>query len=132
VLAVLKYDKHGLTNDVFNHIRHVYDEITFSSQVGTRWSMEYEDYDEGEAHILGVHKQVSDEIRHMRWREHIHPNHLQEIHLPNDGQQCLWKLGCGDLLTHLFYSFRCRIRIELYHFLHMFHNIIKIMDDIDM
>jgi hypothetical protein len=68
----------------------------------------------------------------MMWREHIHPNHLQEIHLPEDGQQRLWKLGCGNLWTPLFCSLRCRIRIELYHFLQMFHNIISIMDDIDM
>jgi hypothetical protein len=57
----------------------------------------------------------------MRWREHIHPNHLQEIHLPEDGQQCLWKLGCSNVWTPLFCSLRCTIRIELYHFLHMFH-----------
>jgi hypothetical protein len=37
VLAVLKYYKHGVTDDVFNHIRRVYGEITFGLQVGTRW-----------------------------------------------------------------------------------------------
>jgi hypothetical protein len=31
ILAILKYYKHGLTDDVFNHIRHVYSEITFGS-----------------------------------------------------------------------------------------------------
>jgi hypothetical protein len=76
VMAILKYYKHGVTDDVFNHIRRVYSEITFGSQVGTRWCMEYEDFDKDEARVLGVRKWVSDEIRCMRWREHIHPNHL--------------------------------------------------------
>jgi hypothetical protein len=56
VLAILKYYKHDLIDDVFNHIRCMYGEITFGLQVKTRWSMEYKDCDEGEAHILGVHK----------------------------------------------------------------------------
>jgi hypothetical protein len=28
MLAILKYYKHGTTDDVFNHIRHVYGEVT--------------------------------------------------------------------------------------------------------
>jgi hypothetical protein len=43
VLAILKYYKHGATDNVFNHIRHVYGEITFGSQVGTRWIVKDED-----------------------------------------------------------------------------------------
>jgi hypothetical protein len=35
VLAVIKYYKHGITDDVFNHIQRVYGEITFGSQVET-------------------------------------------------------------------------------------------------
>jgi hypothetical protein len=94
--------------------------------------MDYKACDEDEARILGVRKQVSDEIRRMMWREHIYSNHLQEIHLPEDGQQCLWELGCGDTWAPMFCSLRCRLRIELYHFLPMFRNIISTMDDIDM
>jgi hypothetical protein len=63
VLAVIKYYKHDVTDDVFNHIQRVYSEITFGSQVGTRWWMEYKACDEDEAHILGVRKRVFDEIR---------------------------------------------------------------------
>jgi hypothetical protein len=36
VLAILKYYKHGATDDIFNHMRHVYGEVTFGSQVRTR------------------------------------------------------------------------------------------------
>jgi N-acetyl-beta-hexosaminidase len=45
VLAIIMYYKHDITDDVFNHIRHVYRAC-----------------DEDEARVLGVHKQVSDEI----------------------------------------------------------------------
>jgi hypothetical protein len=76
VLAVIKYYKRDVTDDVFNHIRSVYGEITFGSQVRTQWWMEYKACDEDEACILGVHKWVSDEIRRMMWREQIYPNHL--------------------------------------------------------
>jgi hypothetical protein len=62
MLAVIKYYKHDVTDDVFNHIWCVYSEITFGSQVGTRWWMEYKAYDEDEARVLGVHKRVSNEI----------------------------------------------------------------------
>jgi hypothetical protein len=31
VLAVLKYYKHDATDDVFNHIRRIYSEVTFGS-----------------------------------------------------------------------------------------------------
>jgi hypothetical protein len=65
------------------------------------------------------------------WSEHIYPNHLQDIHLPEDDQQC-WELGCGDTWALVFCSLRCRLRIKLYHFLPMFHNIISMVDDIDM
>jgi hypothetical protein len=55
VLAVLKYYKHGTTNDVFSHIRHVYGEVTFGSQVGTWWRADDEDYAEDDARVMGVH-----------------------------------------------------------------------------
>jgi hypothetical protein len=51
----LKYYKHSVTDDVFNHIRHVYGEVTFGSQVGTRWGMEDGDYDKDDARVMGVH-----------------------------------------------------------------------------
>jgi hypothetical protein len=56
VLAVIKYYKHGVTDDVFNHIQRVYGDVTFGLQARTRWWMEYKVYVEDEAHILGVHK----------------------------------------------------------------------------
>jgi hypothetical protein len=100
VLAVIKYYKHGLANDVFNHIRRVYGTITFGSQVRTRWMMEDgDDYDEDDVHVMGVCKRVFDEIVHVRRREHIDPNNLPEIHLLEDDQKCLWKQGCGDRCT---------------------------------
>jgi hypothetical protein len=49
VLAVLKYYKHDSIDDVFNHIQHVYGEVTFGSQVRTRWWTEDGDYDEDDA-----------------------------------------------------------------------------------
>jgi hypothetical protein len=55
-MDVLKYNKHGVTNDVFNHIQCVYGEITFGSHVMTRCWMEYEDCNEDEARILVVCK----------------------------------------------------------------------------
>jgi hypothetical protein len=51
VLAILKYYKHGATNNVFNHIWCIYGEVTFGSQVGGRWWMEDGDYDEDDAHV---------------------------------------------------------------------------------
>jgi hypothetical protein len=56
VLAIIKYYKHGITDDVFNHIQRAYGEITFGLQAGTRWWMEYKACDEDEACILGVRK----------------------------------------------------------------------------
>jgi hypothetical protein len=132
VLVVLKYYKHGITDDVFNHIRRVYGKVTSGSQVGTRWRMEDRDYDEDYARVMGVHHRVFDEIVHVRWREHIHPDHLYKIHIPEDGYQCLWKLGCGEWWAPVFYSLRCRIITELYEFLIRFPQIIDIMDDIEM
>jgi hypothetical protein len=55
-LAIIKYYKHDVTDDVFNHIWHVYSENTFGLQVGTRWWMEYKACDEDEARVLGVRK----------------------------------------------------------------------------
>jgi hypothetical protein len=49
VLAILKYYKHGTTDNVFNHIQYVYNEVTFYSQVRTRWWTEDGDYDEDDA-----------------------------------------------------------------------------------
>jgi hypothetical protein len=133
VLAVIKYYKHGLANDVFNHIQRVYDTITFGSQVRTRWMMEDgDDYDEDDVHVMGVCKRVFDEIVHVRRREHIDPNNLPEIHLLEDDQKCLWKQRCGDRCTPVFCSLRCRIRTKLYEFLSRFHTIMHIMDDIEM
>jgi hypothetical protein len=57
VLSVLKYYKHGTTDDVLNHIWHVY--------------REDRDYYEDDAHVMGVHDQVSEVIDLVRWREHI-------------------------------------------------------------
>jgi hypothetical protein len=132
VLAVLKYYKHGATNDVFNHIRHIYGEVTFGSQVRTRWRVDDEDYAKDDARVMGVLNRVSDEIVHVRWRDHIHPNHLHEIHMPEDSQQCLWKLGCSKWWTPMLCSLRCRIKAELYEFFIRFAQIIDIMDDIEM
>jgi hypothetical protein len=133
VLAVIKYYKHGLTDDVFNHIRHLYGTVTFGSHVKTRWMMEDgDDYDKDDVRVMGVHKRVFDEIVRVRQREHIDPNNLLEIHLREDGQKCLWKQGCGDRCTPVFCSLRCRIRTKLYEFLSRFHTIMHIMDDIEM
>jgi hypothetical protein len=40
MLAIIKYYKHGLTDDVFSHIRRMYDTVTIGLQVQTRWMME--------------------------------------------------------------------------------------------
>jgi hypothetical protein len=96
ILTVLKYCTHGTTDDIFNHIRCIYDEVTFGSQVRTRWRMEDGDYDEDDASVMGVHHRISDEIVHVRWREHIHSDRLHEIHMSEDGHQYLWKLGCDE------------------------------------
>jgi hypothetical protein len=78
VLVVIKYYKHGLTDDVFNHIQHVYGMVTFGSQVGTWWMMEDGD-DEDDVRIMGVRKRVFDEIVCVRRREHIDPDNLLEM-----------------------------------------------------
>jgi hypothetical protein len=92
VLAVIKYYKHGLTDDVFNHIQRVYGTITFGLRVGTWWMMEDgDDYDEEDVRVMGVRKRVFDDIIRLRRREHIDLDNLLEIHLPEDDQKCLWK-----------------------------------------
>jgi hypothetical protein len=68
----------------------------------------------------------------VRWREYIHPGHLHEIHMPEDGQQYLWKLGCGEWWTPVFCSHRCRIRAELYEYMIRFPQIIDISGDVAM
>jgi hypothetical protein len=72
VLSVLKYYKHGTTNDVFNHIWHIYGEDG--------------DYYENDACVLGVHHRVFEEIDHVRWRKHINHDHdhIHEIQMPED------------------------------------------------
>jgi hypothetical protein len=72
VLSVLKYYKHGATNDVFNHIWHIYGEDR--------------DYYENDARVLGVHHRVFEEIDHVRWRKHINHDHdhIHEIQMPED------------------------------------------------
>jgi hypothetical protein len=111
---------------------------------------------------MGFHHRVSEEIRRVMWMEHINHDHVREIHMPEDGDQCLWKWGCGQWSTlvfyslrcriHMpedgdqclwkwgcgqwstlvFYSLRCRIRTEWYEFLIRFPHIIDTMDDTDM
>jgi hypothetical protein len=81
---------------------------------------------------MAVCHRVLDEICRVRWIEHINHNHVHEIHMPEDGDQCLSKWGYGQWSTPVFYSFRCRIRAELYEFLFRFPEIIDILDDIDM
>jgi hypothetical protein len=81
---------------------------------------------------MGFHHRVSEEIRHVMWMEHINHDHVREIHMPEDGDQCLWKWGCGQWSTLVFYSLRCRIRTEWYEFLIRFPHIIDTMDDTDM
>jgi hypothetical protein len=75
-LVVLKYYKNDATDDVSNHIQRVYGEVTFGSQVGTWWWTEDRDYDEDDAHVMGVRHRVSEEIDHVRWREHINHDHI--------------------------------------------------------
>jgi hypothetical protein len=118
VLSVLKYYKHSTTDDVLNHIRRVYHEDG--------------DYYEDDARVMGVRHRVWEEIDRVRWREHINQDHVHEIHMPEDGQQCLWKRGCGQWWIPVFYSLRCRIRAELYEFLIRYPQIIAVMDEIDM
>jgi hypothetical protein len=66
------------------------------------------------------------------WMEHINHDHVYEIHMPEDDDQCLWKRGCGQWSAPVFCSLRGRIRAELYEFFIRFPQIIDIMDDIDM
>jgi hypothetical protein len=113
MLAVLKYYKHGVTDDVFNNIRCVYGEVTFGLQVGTRWWTEDGDYDEDDAQVMGVHHRISEEIRRVMWMEHINHDHVHDIHMLEDDDQCLWKWGCGHWSAPMFYSLMCRIRAEL-------------------
>jgi hypothetical protein len=71
VMPILKYYKHGTTDNVSNHIWRVYREDG--------------DYYEDDAHVMGVHHRVSEEIDHVRWREHINQDHVHEIHMSEDG-----------------------------------------------
>jgi hypothetical protein len=103
VLSVLKYYKHGATDDVLNHIRCVY--------------REDREYYEDDVCVMAVHHQVLEEIDCVWWREHINQDHVQEIHMAEDGHKCLWKRGCDQWWTPVFCSLRCRIRAELYEFL---------------
>jgi hypothetical protein len=104
VLAILKYYKHGATNNVFNHIRRIYGEVNFHSQIGTRWCTEDRDYVEDDARVMGVRHRVSEEICHVMWMEHINHDHVHEIHMSEDGDQCLWKQGCGQWSIPVFCS----------------------------
>jgi hypothetical protein len=94
--------------------------------------MEDSDYNEDDARFMAVRHRVLEEIRLVRWIKHINHDHAHEIHMLEDGDQCLWKWGCGQWSTHVFCSLRCRIRAELYEFMFQFPEIIDIMDDIDM
>jgi hypothetical protein len=89
-------------------------------------------YDEDDARFMAIRHRVLGEIRRVRWIEHINDDHIHEIHMPKDGDQCLWKWGCGQWSTPVFCSLKCRIGAELYEFLFRFPEIIDIMDDIDM
>jgi hypothetical protein len=91
------YYKHYATDDVFNHIRRVYGEDTFGSQVRGWWWREDESYDEDDTHVAQVHHRVSAEIGQVMWREHINKDHVHELHMSDDGHQFLWKRGCGQL-----------------------------------
>jgi hypothetical protein len=93
--------------------------------------MEDGDYDEDDALVMAIHHRVLEEIRHVMWMEHNNHNHVNEIHMPEDDQQCLWKRGCDQCWTPVFCSLRCRKRTELYDFLIRFPQIIDVMDDID-
>jgi hypothetical protein len=117
-MTVLRYYRHDATDDVYNHIRRIYGEDG--------------DYNKDDAHIMGVHHRVSEEIDHVRWREHINHDHIHKIHILEDGHKCLWKRGCGQWWTLVLCSLRCRIRAKLYEFLIRFLQITDIMDEIDM
>jgi hypothetical protein len=71
--------------------------------------MEDGDYDEDDERVMGVHHQISEEIRRVMWMEHINHNHVHKIRMPEDGDQCLWKRGCGQWSVPVFYSLRYRI-----------------------
>jgi hypothetical protein len=118
MMSVLMYYKYCTTDDVFNHILRVYGE--------------YDVYYEDDAHVMGVHHRVLEEIDHVRWREHINHDHVQGIHMLEDGHTCLWKRGCGQWWTPMYCSLRCRIRADLYEFLIRFPHNIAVMDEIDV
>jgi hypothetical protein len=118
VLFVFKYCMHCASDDVLNHMQRVYREDG--------------DYYEDDACVMGVRHWVSEEINHVRWREHINQDHIHEIHMLEDGQKCLWKRGCGQWWAPVFHSLRCRISAELYEFLIRFPHIIAFMDEIDI
>jgi hypothetical protein len=67
----------------------------------------------------------------VMWREHINYDHINELHMLDDGHRCLWKGGCSQSWIMVFCSIRCRIRSESFDFLFRFPTIWAIMDDID-
>jgi hypothetical protein len=110
VLAVLNYYKHGATDHVFNLICHVYGEVPLGSQVvGRSWSDEGI-HDENEVRIAHVQYRVQEEIGGVLWRKHLHLGIVYDLHLPDDGQRCMWKKGCRNQWVAKFCSLRCRIR----------------------
>jgi hypothetical protein len=48
-------------------------------------------YDEDDARVARVHHRVSTKIGRVMWREHINHDHVHEVHMSDDGHQCLWK-----------------------------------------
>jgi hypothetical protein len=66
------------------------------------------------------------------WREHIHLGIIYELHLPDDGQQCMRKKGCGNWWVTEFCSLRCRIRQELAKFLTRIPLFCRLLFDIEM
>jgi hypothetical protein len=70
MLAVIKYNKYGTTEDVLNHIQHVYGESTSGVQV-RGWSTEDGGSEEEGRCVQRVCHWVSEEIGHVMWREHI-------------------------------------------------------------
>jgi hypothetical protein len=131
-MAVLNYYKHDATDHVFNLIRRVYSEVPSGSQVGGQLWTDEGIHDEDVARIARVRYQEQEQIGRVLWRENINQDIIYELHLPNDGQQCMWNKGCGHWWEVEFYSLRCRIRKELYKFLRRFPLFRRIMYGIVM
>jgi hypothetical protein len=87
-------------------------------------------HDEDDARIARVCYRVHEEIGRALWRVNINQDHIYDLHLLDDGQQCLWKRGCGQRWVLVFCSLRCKIRDEVYDFLTRFPIFRRIMDDI--